>query len=49
MGWKIKLSYGKTQTGDLLVRENIEFFRDEVGKKCQIVTGDGGIECIGDK
>lgn len=49
MGWKIRLSYGKTQTGDLLVRENIEFFREEVGRKCQIVTGDGGIECIGDK
>lgn len=48
-GYKIRLSYGKTGTGDLLKPENIEAFQEEIGKKCELVTGDGGIECIGDK
>ena len=48
-GYKIHLSYGSTKTGDLLKTENIEHFRAEVRGKCELVTGDGGIECIGDK
>ena len=43
--YNIKLSYGKTGTGDLLKVENIEYFAnvDLKGKKCLLVTGDGGI------
>ncbi len=48
-GYKIYLSYGQTKTGDLLKVENIEYFKGEMKKKCELVTGDGGIECIGDK
>jgi 23S rRNA U2552 (ribose-2'-O)-methylase RlmE/FtsJ len=48
-GVKIQLSYGQTGTGDLLRAENIEYFANEVQQKCQLVTGDGGIECIGDR
>lgn len=42
-GCKIDLSYGSTGTGDLLKVENIEYFRDQVKGKCELVTGDGGI------
>lgn len=45
LGYKIKLSYGSTGTGDLLLEENIDHFaeKDLNGKKCYLVTGDGGI------
>lgn len=49
VGQSINLSYGKTGTGDLLNTQNIEYFSNEIKKKCELVTGDGGIECIGDK
>lgn len=49
IGQNINLSYGQTGTGNLLLPENISHFREEVKAKCQLVTGDGGIECIGDK
>lgn len=44
-GYKIKLSYGYNDTGDLLKEENINYFADKdlKGEKCYLVTGDGGI------
>lgn len=49
-GYKIKLSYG-TGDGDLYKPKNIEYFAEEdLGKKkCQLVTGDGGIGLQGDE
>jgi hypothetical protein len=45
LGYEIRLSYGKTRTGDLLLEENIDYFANDdlKNRKCFLVTGDGGI------
>ena len=45
IGYSIKLSYGETGTGDLLLPQNADYFADKdlESKKSYLVTGDGGI------
>jgi len=49
-GHNVVLSYGSDGTGNMFKLENLEHFvnKDLQGKKCQLVTGDGGIELSGD-
>jgi DNA-directed RNA polymerase subunit E'/Rpb7/SAM-dependent methyltransferase len=50
-GYKINLSYGGDDTGDLLNVDNIDHFvnNDLGANKCELVTADGGIELEGDE
>lgn len=46
--YKIKLSYG-TGDGNMLDRKNLKYFieKDLEKRKCELITGDGGIEIEG--
>lgn len=48
-GYKILLSYG-TGDGNMLDTKNLHYFaeKDLKNQKCELVTGDGGIEVSGD-
>lgn len=44
----VKIHYGVDKTGNLYNKDNILHFVDSIGKKCEIVTADGGFDFSGD-
>lgn len=48
-GYHVKLSWGQTEDGNLINVDNIRSFSREIGDtKCDLITGDGGIDVSGD-
>lgn len=51
IGHKVVLSYGEDGTGNMLKLENLDHYmkNDLKGQKCDLVTGDGGIDLSNDE